>query len=67
MHWLFPGSVDMGQVKVQAMHEEDFKHNYNLLAEAFAKNGIIKVNINRALSQQLWTGLERTKGHYQYL
>ncbi|KAG7281087.1 hypothetical protein CRUP_027624 [Coryphaenoides rupestris] len=42
MHWLFPGSVDMGQVKVQAMHKEDFKHNYNLLEVAFAKNGIIK-------------------------
>ena len=42
MDWLFPGSVDMRQVKFQAKHEEEFRHNYNLLIEAFAKKGINK-------------------------
>ncbi|KAK0142653.1 DNA (cytosine-5)-methyltransferase 3A [Merluccius polli] len=42
MDWLFPGSVDLRQVKFQAKHEEEFRHNYNLLIEAFAKKGIDK-------------------------
>ena len=44
MHWLFPGSLDMSKVKFQAKHEEEFRHNYNLLKEAFDKSGITKVN-----------------------
>jgi hypothetical protein len=44
MHWLFPGSLDMSQVKFQAQNEGEFRHNYNLLQEAFDRSGITKVN-----------------------
>ena len=44
MHWLFPGSLDMSQVKFQAKNEGEFRHNYNLLQEAFDGSGITKVN-----------------------
>ncbi|KAJ3586413.1 hypothetical protein NHX12_012811 [Muraenolepis orangiensis] len=42
MDWLFPGSVDMSRVNFQAQHEEEYKDNFNLLEEAFAKGGLIK-------------------------
>uniref|UniRef100_A0A8C5CRZ2 DNA (cytosine-5-)-methyltransferase n=1 Tax=Gadus morhua TaxID=8049 RepID=A0A8C5CRZ2_GADMO len=42
MHWLFPGSLDMSQVKFQAQNEGEFRHNYNLLQEAFDRSGITK-------------------------
>ncbi|XP_059189222.1 DNA (cytosine-5-)-methyltransferase 3 beta, duplicate a [Centropristis striata] len=43
MDWVIPGSVDMTQVKFDARGENDCKHNFSLLLEAFSKNSITKV------------------------
>uniref|UniRef100_UPI003AAC113C DNA (cytosine-5-)-methyltransferase 3 beta, duplicate a n=1 Tax=Centroberyx gerrardi TaxID=166262 RepID=UPI003AAC113C len=42
MDWLIPDSVDMSKVKFQAQGEEDYKHNFSLLQEAFEKSSITK-------------------------
>uniref|UniRef100_A0A3B4T5A3 DNA (cytosine-5-)-methyltransferase n=1 Tax=Seriola dumerili TaxID=41447 RepID=A0A3B4T5A3_SERDU len=42
MDWVLPGSVDLTKVKFDAQGEEDYKHNFSLLREAFSKNGITK-------------------------
>uniref|UniRef100_A0A3Q3JY49 DNA (cytosine-5-)-methyltransferase n=1 Tax=Monopterus albus TaxID=43700 RepID=A0A3Q3JY49_MONAL len=42
MDWIFPGSIDMTQVKFDAQGEDDFKHNFSLLREAFSKSGITR-------------------------
>ncbi|XP_042264064.1 DNA (cytosine-5-)-methyltransferase 3 beta, duplicate a isoform X1 [Thunnus maccoyii] len=42
MDWVIPGSVDMSKVKFDAQGEDDCKHNFSLLHEAFSKNGITK-------------------------
>ncbi|XP_042347761.1 DNA (cytosine-5-)-methyltransferase 3 beta, duplicate a [Plectropomus leopardus] len=42
MDWVIPGSVDMTKVKFDAQGEDDFKHNFSLLSEAFSKSGITK-------------------------
>ncbi|XP_068453357.1 DNA (cytosine-5-)-methyltransferase 3 beta, duplicate a [Clinocottus analis] len=43
MDWVIPGSVDMTKVKLDAQGEDDCKHNFSLLHEAFSKSGITKV------------------------
>lgn len=43
MDWVLPGSVDMTKVKFDAQDEDDYKHNYSLLHEAFSKSGITRV------------------------
>ncbi|XP_028848576.1 uncharacterized protein LOC114797720 isoform X2 [Denticeps clupeoides] len=40
--WLFPGSMDIGQVKFQAKEERDFAHNYNLLQGVLRDLGVKK-------------------------
>ncbi|XP_071333215.1 DNA (cytosine-5-)-methyltransferase 3 beta, duplicate a isoform X3 [Trachinotus anak] len=42
MDWVMPGSVDMTKVKFDAQGEEDYKHNFSLLHEAFSKSGITR-------------------------
>ncbi|XP_068997095.1 uncharacterized protein [Embiotoca jacksoni] len=42
MDCIFPGSVDMTTVKFDAQSEDDCKHNFSLLHEAFSKSGITK-------------------------
>ncbi|KAF7663583.1 hypothetical protein LDENG_00205980 [Lucifuga dentata] len=42
MDWMAPGSVDMSKVKFNAQNEEDFKHNFSLLSDAFSNIGITK-------------------------
>ncbi|KAM9351026.1 DNA (cytosine-5-)-methyltransferase 3 beta, duplicate a [Symphorus nematophorus] len=42
MDWVIPGSVDMANVKFDAQGEDDCKHNFSLLQEAFTKNGITR-------------------------
>ncbi|XP_074499588.1 uncharacterized protein LOC141772483 isoform X1 [Sebastes fasciatus] len=42
MDWVIPGSVDMTKVKFDAQGEDDYKHNYSLLHEAFSKRDIPK-------------------------
>ncbi|XP_070765977.1 DNA (cytosine-5-)-methyltransferase 3 beta, duplicate a [Enoplosus armatus] len=42
MDWVLPGSVDMTKVKFDAQGEDDCKHNFSLLHEAFSKSGITK-------------------------
>ncbi|XP_044066690.1 DNA (cytosine-5-)-methyltransferase 3 beta, duplicate a isoform X2 [Siniperca chuatsi] len=42
MDWVIPGSVDMTKVKFDAQGEDDCKHNFSLLHEAFSKSGITK-------------------------
>ncbi|KAG7215999.1 hypothetical protein INR49_003521 [Caranx melampygus] len=42
MDWVRPGSVDMTKVKFDAQGEDDCKHNYSLLHEAFSKSGITR-------------------------
>lgn len=43
MDCVIPGSVDLSKVKFDAQGEDDCKHNFSLLHEAFSKNGITKV------------------------
>ncbi|XP_041859964.1 DNA (cytosine-5-)-methyltransferase 3 beta, duplicate a isoform X2 [Melanotaenia boesemani] len=38
----FPGSVDMTKVKFDAQSEDDCKHNFALLRDAFSKKGITR-------------------------
>ncbi|XP_051281424.1 DNA (cytosine-5-)-methyltransferase 3 beta, duplicate a isoform X3 [Dicentrarchus labrax] len=42
MDWVFPGSVDMTKVKFDAQGEDECKHNFSLLHEAFSKKGITR-------------------------
>uniref|UniRef100_A0A669CGH3 DNA (cytosine-5-)-methyltransferase n=1 Tax=Oreochromis niloticus TaxID=8128 RepID=A0A669CGH3_ORENI len=42
MDCVFPGSVDMTKVKFDAQSEDDCKHNFSILHEAFSTNGITK-------------------------
>uniref|UniRef100_A0A8C2X6I4 DNA (cytosine-5-)-methyltransferase n=1 Tax=Cyclopterus lumpus TaxID=8103 RepID=A0A8C2X6I4_CYCLU len=42
MDWVIPGSIDMTKVKLDAQGEDDCKHNFSLLHEAFSKSGITK-------------------------
>ena len=43
MDCLFPGSIDLSNVKFQALQQEDYIYNLNLLQESFKKTGIDKV------------------------
>lgn len=43
MDCIIPGSVAMTKVKFDAQGEEDCKHNFSLLHEAFTKCGITRV------------------------
>ena len=53
MDWVIPGSVDMTKVKFDAQSEDDCRHNFRLLNEAFSKSGLTRVgpffNIGLAL------------------
>ncbi|XP_062248294.1 DNA (cytosine-5-)-methyltransferase 3 beta, duplicate a [Platichthys flesus] len=42
MDWVIRGSVDMTKVKFDAKGEDEYKHNFTLLQEAFSKRGITK-------------------------
>ncbi|XP_045897526.1 microtubule-associated protein RP/EB family member 3-like, partial [Micropterus dolomieu] len=42
MDWVIPGSVDMTKVKFDAQGEDDCKHNFRLLHEAFSKSGVTR-------------------------
>uniref|UniRef100_A0A671VLT5 DNA (cytosine-5-)-methyltransferase n=1 Tax=Sparus aurata TaxID=8175 RepID=A0A671VLT5_SPAAU len=42
MDMVIPGSIDMDKVKFEVQGEEDRKHNFSLLNEAFSKNGITR-------------------------
>lgn len=44
MDLLYPGSVNIERVNVQAQQELDILHNYSLLQVAFRKKGITKVS-----------------------
>lgn len=44
MDLVIPGSVDMTKVKFDAQAEDDCKHNFSLLQEAFSKNDITMVS-----------------------
>uniref|UniRef100_A0A7N8WXE3 DNA (cytosine-5-)-methyltransferase n=1 Tax=Mastacembelus armatus TaxID=205130 RepID=A0A7N8WXE3_9TELE len=41
-NWVIPGSVDLTKVKFDAQGEDDYKHNFRLLNEAFSKSGITR-------------------------
>lgn len=43
MDWVVPGSVDMSKVKFDARCEDDYRHNFGLLLDAFRSNSITKV------------------------
>lgn len=43
MDWVIPGSVDLKKVKFEAQGEDDYRHNFSLLREAFEKNNITMV------------------------
>lgn len=45
MDCIIPGSIAMTKVKFDAHSEDDCKHNFRLLHEAFSKNGLTKVGI----------------------
>ncbi|CAJ1084632.1 DNA (cytosine-5-)-methyltransferase 3 beta%2C duplicate a isoform X2 [Xyrichtys novacula] len=40
--WVIPGSIDMSKVIFDAKDEEDFRHNFRLVQEAFCKNNVRK-------------------------
>ena len=40
MDRVVPGSLDMTKVKFDAQCEDDYRHNFSLLLEAFSKNSI---------------------------
>ncbi|XP_037539747.1 DNA (cytosine-5-)-methyltransferase 3 beta, duplicate a [Nematolebias whitei] len=42
MDCMFPGSVDLTKVKFDAQSEDDCKHNFSLLQDAFTKKSITK-------------------------
>ncbi|XP_051805509.1 DNA (cytosine-5)-methyltransferase 3C-like [Acanthochromis polyacanthus] len=42
MDCVVPGSVDMTKVKFDAQSEDDYRHNFSLLHDAFSSNGITK-------------------------
>ncbi|KAM9342417.1 uncharacterized protein KZ484_015140 [Pholidichthys leucotaenia] len=42
MEHILPGSVDLARVRFDAQNEDDCKHNFSLLNEAFNKNGIAR-------------------------
>ncbi|XP_070824109.1 DNA (cytosine-5-)-methyltransferase 3 beta, duplicate a [Chaetodon trifascialis] len=42
MDCVIPGSVDLTKVRFDAQGDEDCKHNFSLLHEAFSKNGITR-------------------------
>ncbi|XP_047196039.1 DNA (cytosine-5-)-methyltransferase 3 beta, duplicate a [Hippoglossus stenolepis] len=42
LDWVIRGSVDMTKVKFDAKGEDEYKHNFSLLQEAFSKRGITK-------------------------
>lgn len=46
MDCVFPGAIDMSKVKFDAQSEDDCKHNFRLLHEAFSTNGITKVGMH---------------------
>uniref|UniRef100_A0A3B3IHU5 DNA (cytosine-5-)-methyltransferase n=1 Tax=Oryzias latipes TaxID=8090 RepID=A0A3B3IHU5_ORYLA len=43
MDCTIPGSIDLAKVKFDAQCEDDYKHNFTLLQEAFKKQGITEV------------------------
>nr|XP_057907355.1 DNA (cytosine-5-)-methyltransferase 3 beta, duplicate a isoform X2 [Doryrhamphus excisus] len=43
MSCIIPGSIDMTRVKFDAQAEDDCKHNFNLLQDAFTNNHITKI------------------------
>uniref|UniRef100_A0AAQ4QCZ1 DNA (cytosine-5-)-methyltransferase n=1 Tax=Gasterosteus aculeatus aculeatus TaxID=481459 RepID=A0AAQ4QCZ1_GASAC len=43
MDCIIPGSIAMTKVKFDAHSEDDCKHNFRLLHEAFSKNGLTKI------------------------
>lgn len=45
LDWVIPGSVDMTKVKFDAQSEDDCRHNFSLVLEAFSKNSITTVSI----------------------
>uniref|UniRef100_A0AAQ5YC13 DNA (cytosine-5-)-methyltransferase n=1 Tax=Amphiprion ocellaris TaxID=80972 RepID=A0AAQ5YC13_AMPOC len=42
MDCVVPGSVDMTKVKFDAQSEDEYRHNFSLLHDAFSSNGITK-------------------------
>ncbi|XP_029282588.1 LOW QUALITY PROTEIN: uncharacterized protein LOC115004966 [Cottoperca gobio] len=42
-HWVIPGSLEISKVKFDVQSEDDCKHNFSLLHEAFSKSGITKM------------------------
>lgn len=42
---IIPGSVDMSKVKFDAKTEDDYRHNFSLLLDAFKQNNIRVVSI----------------------
>lgn len=41
---VIPGSVDMSKVKFDAQCEDDYRHNFSLLHDAFRNNSITTVS-----------------------
>lgn len=52
MDCVIPGSVDMTKVKFDAQGEDECKHNFRLLHEAFSKSGITKVRTFHPAAEQ---------------
>lgn len=44
MDWVIPGSVDMSKVKFDARCQDDYRHNFSLLCDAFRNNSITRVS-----------------------
>uniref|UniRef100_A0A665T6I3 DNA (cytosine-5-)-methyltransferase n=1 Tax=Echeneis naucrates TaxID=173247 RepID=A0A665T6I3_ECHNA len=62
MDWVIPGSVDITKVKFDAQGEDDYKHNFSLLHEAFSKSGITKtIPVEELIKGDLRSNIEILK------
>ncbi|KAG7519863.1 DNA (cytosine-5)-methyltransferase 3A-like [Solea senegalensis] len=62
MDCVAPGSVDMTKVKFDAQGEDESKHNFSLLQEAFNKNGITRsIPVENLLKGDLKSNFEIIK------
>uniref|UniRef100_A0A8D3DSP6 DNA (cytosine-5-)-methyltransferase n=1 Tax=Scophthalmus maximus TaxID=52904 RepID=A0A8D3DSP6_SCOMX len=62
MDCVIPGSVDMTKVKFDAQGEDECKHNFRLLHEAFSKSGITKtIPVEELIKGDLKSNLETLK------
>uniref|UniRef100_A0A8C6MG11 DNA (cytosine-5-)-methyltransferase n=1 Tax=Nothobranchius furzeri TaxID=105023 RepID=A0A8C6MG11_NOTFU len=62
MDYTFPGSVDLSKVKFDAQSEDDCRHNYSLLQEAFTALGVTRtIPVDELIERDLKSSFEFLK------